>query len=79
MARDLHDGTAQDLAGISLCLGQVLGPPAPDGNGTRHLLEEAHSLSRKALQEVRSVSYALHPPWWIGWDWFQPSAGTWMA
>ena len=62
MARDLHDGTAQDLAGISLCLGQVLGPSAPDGNGTRHLLEEAHSLSRKALQEVRSVSYALHPP-----------------
>ncbi len=62
MARDLHDGTAQDLAGISLCLGQVLGPSALDGNGTRHLLEEAHSLSRKALQEVRSVSYALHPP-----------------
>ena len=62
MARDLHDGTAQDLAGISLCLGQVLGAPAADGNGTRHLLEEAHSLSRKALQEVRSVSYALHPP-----------------
>jgi len=62
MARDLHDGTAQDLAGISLCLGQVLEDSAPDPDETRHLLEEAHSLSRKALQEVRSVSYALHPP-----------------
>jgi signal transduction histidine kinase len=62
MARDLHDGTAQDLAGISLCLGQVLEDPAWDLNGNRRLLEEAHVLSRKALQEVRSVSYALHPP-----------------
>jgi signal transduction histidine kinase len=62
MARDLHDGTAQDLNAISLCLGQVLEDRVLDQNGTRHLLEQAHSLSRKALQEVRSVSYALHPP-----------------
>jgi signal transduction histidine kinase len=62
MARDLHDGTAQDLNAISLCLGQVLQDRDRDQNGTRQLLEEAHSLSRKALQEVRSVSYALHPP-----------------
>ena len=62
MARDLHDGTAQDLNAISLCLGQVLNDRVADQNGTRRLLEEAHSLSRKALQEVRSVSYALHPP-----------------
>jgi signal transduction histidine kinase len=62
MARDLHDGTAQDLNAISLCLGQVLQDGDGDQNGTRRLLEEAYSLSRKALQEVRSVSYALHPP-----------------
>jgi signal transduction histidine kinase len=62
MARDLHDGTAQDLNAISLCLCQVLEDHNGDQNGTRRLLEEAHSLSRKALQEVRSVSYALHPP-----------------
>jgi signal transduction histidine kinase len=62
MARDLHDGTAQDLNAISLCLSQVLEDRDGDQNGTRRLLEEAHSLSRKALQEVRSVSYALHPP-----------------
>jgi signal transduction histidine kinase len=62
MARDLHDGTAQDLNAISLCLSQVLEDGVLDQNGTRHLLEEAHSVSRKALQEVRSVSYALHPP-----------------
>jgi len=62
MARDLHDGTAQDLAGISLCLGRALANPALAQNGARDLLEDAHSLSHKALQEVRSVSYALHPP-----------------
>jgi signal transduction histidine kinase len=62
LARDLHDGTAQDLAGISLCLGRALANPALAQNGARDFLEDAHSLSHKALQEVRSVSYALHPP-----------------
>jgi len=62
MARDLHDGTAQDLGGIALFLSRVLRDPALAEYGARHLLEEAHSLSRKVLQEVRSVSYALHPP-----------------
>jgi signal transduction histidine kinase len=62
MARDLHDGTAQDLNAISLCLGQLLEPSALTQSGAHPLLQEAHSLSRKALQEVRSVSYALHPP-----------------
>ena len=61
MARDLHDGTAQDLTGISLCLGEVL-EDSLDPKESRHILEQAHELSRKALQEVRSVSYALHPP-----------------
>ena len=62
MARDLHDGTSQDLVAISLCLGEVLQDPNPDPNETRQLLEEAHSLSLKAQREVRSVSFALHPP-----------------
>ena len=62
IARDLHDGTAQDLAGISLCLGRALANPALAQDGARDLLEDAHSLSHKALLEVRSVSYALHPP-----------------
>ena len=61
MARDLHDGTAQDLTGISLCLGEVLEDSLVPKE-SRHILEQAHELSRKALQEVRSVSYALHPP-----------------
>jgi len=62
MARDLHDGTAQDLTAISLFLGEALEDSASGPNGSRRLLEEAHALSRKALQEVRSVSYALRPP-----------------
>jgi two-component system, NarL family, sensor kinase len=65
MARELHDGTAQDLAGIALCLGElgdVLEEAGSAQNGARELLEEANALSCKTLQEIRSVSYALHPP-----------------
>ena len=65
MARELHDGTAQDLAGIALCLGElgdVLEEAGFAQNGARQLLEEANALSCRTLQEIRSVSYALHPP-----------------
>ncbi len=65
IARDLHDGTAQDLAGISLCLGELgdlLEEAGWGQNGARQLLEKARALSSEAFQEVRSVSYALHPP-----------------
>jgi len=62
IARDLHDGTGQHLSGIALSLGQVL---ADFPNGyvrLRQLLQDSHVASRQALNEVRAVSYALHPP-----------------
>ena len=62
IARDLHDGTAQHLSGIALSVGQVLADFPPGHDRLRQLLQDSHVASRQALNEVRAVSYALHPP-----------------
>jgi signal transduction histidine kinase len=62
IARDLHDGTAQHLAGIALTIGQVLADFPPEHEPLRTLLQDSHVASREALNEVRTVSYVLHPP-----------------
>jgi signal transduction histidine kinase len=62
IARDLHDGTGQHLSGMALTIGQVLADFPPGHDQLRKLLEDSHSASRQALNEVRTVSYVLHPP-----------------
>jgi signal transduction histidine kinase len=62
IARDLHDGTGQHLSGIALSVGQVLADFPPGHDRLRQLLQDSHSASRQALNEVRAVSYVLHPP-----------------
>lgn len=62
IARDLHDGTAQHLSGMALTIGQVLADFPSGHDQLRRLLEDSHVASREALNEVRAVSYVLHPP-----------------
>jgi signal transduction histidine kinase len=62
IARDLHDGTAQHLSGMALTIGQVLADFPPGFDRLRQLLQDSHVASREALNEVRTVSYVLHPP-----------------
>ena len=62
IARDLHDGTGQHLSGMALTIGQVLADFPSGHDDLRSLLEESHAASRQALNEVRTVSYVLHPP-----------------
>jgi signal transduction histidine kinase len=62
IARDLHDGTGQHLSGIALSVGQVLADFPSGHDRLRQLLQDSHLASRQALNEVRAVSYALHPP-----------------
>ncbi len=62
IARDLHDGSGQHLSGIALSLGQVLSDFPPGYPRLRQLLQDSHVASRQALNEIRAVSYALHPP-----------------
>ncbi len=62
IARDLHDGTGQHLSGMALSIGQVLADFPPGHERLRQLLQDSHLASRQALEEVRTVSYVLHPP-----------------
>lgn len=62
IARDLHDGTAQHLSGMALTIGQVLADFPPGNDQLRKLLQDSHVASREALNEIRTVSYVLHPP-----------------
>lgn len=62
IARDLHDITGQELAVIIMSLNQLatnLGKPEVNAQQT---LSEAVALVRKVEDEIRTLSYVLHPP-----------------
>jgi signal transduction histidine kinase len=64
IARELHAGAGQPLAGIKLHL-EILGECAaglPDS--ARVTISRLHTLAEQALGQVRAVSHRLHPPDW---------------
>jgi PAS domain S-box-containing protein len=61
IARELHDGAAQNLFGITINLGN-LEKHKSDPVETSRLIAECQSLAEQTLQEVRTFSYLLHPP-----------------
>lgn len=64
IARELHAGAGQPLAGIKLnleLLDQCFDDMPPRG---REALERVRKLADQALEQVRAVSHSLHPPAW---------------
>ena len=62
LARELHDSTAQNLAGVAMNLArlqQLCERYAPE---VRQALAESMELIQQSVREVRTVSYLLHPP-----------------
>jgi two-component system NarL family sensor kinase len=62
IARELHDTTAQNLLAVTLNVTRIRerlrsGTPPTDG-----ALAETLDLAEQSLQEVRTLSYLLHPP-----------------
>ncbi|CAN5226777.1 hypothetical protein BH10PSE3_BH10PSE3_21650 [soil metagenome] len=57
IARELHDGTAQYLTGAKLMLGGL----KVDGRADKVRIE-VETLLANAMEEIRSLSYVLHPP-----------------
>lgn len=57
IARELHDGTAQYLTGAKLMLGAM----KVEGRAEK-VRVEIEALLAHALDEIRSLSYVLHPP-----------------
>ena len=60
IARELHDETAQNLFGISMNLAKL--NQFRQEPEARRLIDECESLGNESLQEIRTLSYLLHPP-----------------
>lgn len=63
IARELHDSTAQSLAGVAMNLSllersQVVAAAPRESR----LVADAAALARQCAKEVRALSYLLHPP-----------------
>lgn len=63
IARDLHDITGQKLAAQSMALAKVLNRKAAGlDQESQGLLVECVTLSNQVSEEIRTLSYLLHPP-----------------
>jgi signal transduction histidine kinase len=60
IARDLHDSTAQALSALEIntSLLETIG----GDEKTRRIAAETGAISRQVCQELRNISYLLHPP-----------------
>jgi PAS domain S-box-containing protein len=63
IARDLHDITGQKLAVQAMALAQVLNrKPTNLDAESRRILAECSALNKQVGEEIRTLSYLLHPP-----------------
>lgn len=65
LARDLHDGTAQTIAALSLnltTLRAVARGAIRNKARFQRMLADSQALAEQAMRETRTLSYLLHPP-----------------
>jgi PAS domain S-box-containing protein len=61
IARELHDSIGQSLAALSMMLHSV-NRLLPNTHAAEKALRGADSMLKQAIQEVRNISFLLHPP-----------------
>jgi PAS domain S-box-containing protein len=62
ISRELHDGVGQLLAALSMNVGKLSAEKSDLTPSARRSLDESAKVIEQALQEVRTMSYLLHPP-----------------
>jgi signal transduction histidine kinase len=62
IARELHDSTGQRLAVLEITLSMVKGAIATQPQECDRVLSQCASLARSISDEIRTLSYLLHPP-----------------
>jgi PAS domain S-box-containing protein len=62
IARELHDGAAQNLFAISVNLENLQHPKVGLTSGGLEVVKECQELCEESLREVRMLSYVIHPP-----------------
>jgi two-component system, NarL family, sensor kinase len=61
VARDLHDSTGQTLAALKISISFLQAACRLDP-ATQAVVSEVASLADQAIEEIRTMSYLLHPP-----------------
>ncbi|MGN6184201.1 MAG: PAS domain-containing sensor histidine kinase [Thermoanaerobaculia bacterium] len=61
IARELHDTTAQNLAVLTMNLSRLMRSATLDAS-MREALGESLALAEASIEEIRTLSYLLHPP-----------------
>jgi two-component system, NarL family, sensor kinase len=62
IARDLHDGAVQDLAGVSFSLTAAADAPNGFDAETKAVLREAAAGTRRTIRELRTLLVDIYPP-----------------
>lgn len=62
LGRELHDSLAQSVLAVNLNLAQLARGPNPLDERSRRALSEARRVLQEMSQEIRTLSYLLHPP-----------------
>lgn len=62
LGRELHDSLAQTVLAVNLNLAQAMHSPDSLSERSARALKEARSLLQEMSQEIRTMSYLLHPP-----------------
>ena len=62
IAKELHDSTAQDLVAVTMNLGMLQESLAPGDTKAAHILADSIALVENCVNEIRTLSYVLHPP-----------------
>lgn len=63
IARDLHDGVVQDLAGVSYAIAGALDELGPDVDPEgREALEDASVATRRGISQLRTLLVDIYPP-----------------
>ncbi len=62
IARELHDGTAQNLFAITFNLARLQQHVAAQDAELQQLIADTITLGDESLREIRTLSYLLHPP-----------------
>jgi signal transduction histidine kinase len=62
IARELHDSTGQKLAVLALNLAMVEKQATSSEAAFKGMLSQCSSITRDISEEIRSLSYLLHPP-----------------
>lgn len=62
IARELHDTTGQNLVALATTLSRLRELLPKSDRKCRRRLSESKTLAERCIQEIRTLSYVLHPP-----------------